>query len=299
MAFVTQPLPPRRRIVRDHAPRYEQIHAEADKLVPRLTTDIVTAFAAARRKVPSGVWEEMMLSGDADNRHVDSIVLDVQTYLQPVIERDLSTALGKAGQITLTMLHQRRQFSMLVGSFDLNDEDALAFVRKYAGQMITGITEDVRASIRALLTQSFSARIDVRATARLLPDLIGLTGRQSSAVAKYYASLIDSGSYGADRAVQLAQDYSGRLLQQRAEVIARTETIRGANEGVNEGFAQAQEQGLLDDSAQKEWIATEDEITCPECDDLDGETVGISEQFSSGDDAPPAHPDCRCAIGLA
>lgn len=75
----------------------------------------------------------------------------------------------------------------------------------------------------------------------------------------------------------------------RARTIAQTESIRS--------FAQ----GRLDVGKEigittKEWDTTFD--PCPECADLDGEQVDINDTFSNGDDAPPAHPNCRCSIQL-
>jgi SPP1 gp7 family putative phage head morphogenesis protein len=81
----------------------------------------------------------------------------------------------------------------------------------------------------------------------------------------------------------------------RAEMIARTESMDAANEGLTQGWDQAVEEGLLTGDEQKTWIAAED--PCPECEEVDGETVPMDEDFSVGDD-PPLHPNCRCTMGL-
>lgn len=81
----------------------------------------------------------------------------------------------------------------------------------------------------------------------------------------------------------------------RAEMIARTESMDAANEGLAQGWSQAVEEGLLTGDEQKTWIAAED--PCPECEEVDGETVPMDEDFSVGDD-PPLHPNCRCTMGL-
>ena len=82
----------------------------------------------------------------------------------------------------------------------------------------------------------------------------------------------------------------------RATLIARTETIAASADGSLAAYDQARDAGFLDGYG-KVWIAELDDRTDAECEGLDGETVGFDESFSSGDDAPPAHPDCRCAIG--
>lgn len=81
----------------------------------------------------------------------------------------------------------------------------------------------------------------------------------------------------------------------RAEMIARTEAMDAANEGLAQGWSQAVDEGLLTGDEQKEWIATPG--CCDECDAVDGEKVPMDEDFSVGDD-PPLHPNCRCTMGL-
>jgi hypothetical protein len=83
----------------------------------------------------------------------------------------------------------------------------------------------------------------------------------------------------------------------RAELIARTESMRAANEGQREAWDQAVEAGLLPDDARKVWIAAGD--PCPECEVLDGEEVDLGEDYpGDGGDGPPLHPNCRCTEGV-
>ena len=77
----------------------------------------------------------------------------------------------------------------------------------------------------------------------------------------------------------------------RAELIARTETLRASNEAALETYRQS---GVVE---KKIWITYIDDRTCEECDGLDGEVVELEKDFEGGYDAPPAHPRCRCAVG--
>jgi hypothetical protein len=77
--------------------------------------------------------------------------------------------------------------------------------------------------------------------------------------------------------------------------------MQAANDGQLDAWDQAQEAGLLTGDEKKEWITTPDDRICPICDDMDGEQVGLDEEFDvDGDslDGPPAHPNCRCTVGL-
>ena len=93
----------------------------------------------------------------------------------------------------------------------------------------------------------------------------------------------------------------------RAEMVARTETIRAANMGTREAYRQAGVERMT-------WLAAEGDA-CPYCDELDGQSVRLDEAFVQegetfqpanadaplhmglGDvEHPPAHPYCRCTI---
>jgi len=86
----------------------------------------------------------------------------------------------------------------------------------------------------------------------------------------------------------------------RADLIARTESMRAANFGQREAWAQAVDAGLLTGDEQRTWIATGDEALCPICEALDGATAGLDGEYPDpGGEGPPAHPRCRCTEGIA
>jgi SPP1 gp7 family putative phage head morphogenesis protein len=75
----------------------------------------------------------------------------------------------------------------------------------------------------------------------------------------------------------------------RAEMIARTESVKSYNTGI-------QTFGESSGAKTKTWQAFDG--ACPICTDLDGEEADINDEFSSGDDSPPSHPNCRCTMYL-
>jgi SPP1 gp7 family putative phage head morphogenesis protein len=78
------------------------------------------------------------------------------------------------------------------------------------------------------------------------------------------------------------------MTRDRSELIARTET------------ADALEQSFMDRSKDlgvtgKEWVVASD--PCDICrENGDAGAIGINEEFPSGDQRPPAHPACVCAL---
>lgn len=91
---------------------------------------------------------------------------------------------------------------------------------------------------------------------------------------------------------ELADEISGAhaFSESRANMIARTE-IRMAQMGGQFGAAKAM------GATHKRWSTSKDDQVSEECmsNEEDG-TIPIGETFSSGDAAPPAHPNCRCVV---
>jgi SPP1 gp7 family putative phage head morphogenesis protein len=79
----------------------------------------------------------------------------------------------------------------------------------------------------------------------------------------------------------------------RASVIAATETTRAYASGE---MAAYQAEGYT----QWTWVAHRDELACPICGKLAGQTVRIGQAFGeyNGESIlqPPVHPNCRCAV---
>lgn len=74
----------------------------------------------------------------------------------------------------------------------------------------------------------------------------------------------------------------------RAERIARTESATSASFASQQAWLQS---GVVDEN---EWMV--DGNPCPICESNDGMVAVIGEAFLSGDDGPPAHPNCECAL---
>lgn len=76
----------------------------------------------------------------------------------------------------------------------------------------------------------------------------------------------------------------------RAYMIAVTETTRAVSAAT---LARYRDSGV----EAKEWATALDERVCPLCNGNQGDgVIPVAAVFSSGDDSPPAHPLCRCAL---
>ena len=77
----------------------------------------------------------------------------------------------------------------------------------------------------------------------------------------------------------------------RAEMIARTEIAKADVAGTMEGYRVS---GVV---TMKRWLTAQDDLVsdeCAACGDIGA--IGIDDTFPGGADAPPNHPNCRCAV---
>lgn len=160
-----------------------------------------------------------------------------------------------------------------------------------AAKLVTAVDNETRANIRNVVTRSIRDGLTPYDTAKMLKGMIGLNVQQGQAVMNYRAGLVEAGTSKAQLDAAVSK-YADAQLSSRAETIARTEIMDSLNEGMVASWQEAQSDGLISKDAEKEWSATDD--ACDDCAELDGETVGLNDDFPDGD--PPAHPRCRCSL---
>jgi SPP1 gp7 family putative phage head morphogenesis protein len=92
---------------------------------------------------------------------------------------------------------------------------------------------------------------------------------------------------------ELAERISESLgfSEARAETISRTELIRASNAAALDAYKAS---GVVDG---KSWLTAGDDLVEEDCEmnEADG-VIPLDDDFSSGDSAPPSHPNCRCAL---
>lgn len=192
---------------------------------------------------------------------------------------------------------QVRQLDIALHLTDVNPE-AVAWAREHAADLVEA-SAAAKARIRQLIVRSIATGIAPDDLAKLIRDVIGLTDRQALAVAGFRERLA---AQGLDRAVVSTRvaRYSEAQRRQRALTIARTELIAAVNGGQQALWRMATHRGVLNAaSIKREWIVTDDERLEEHCEALGAQDpVGLNEPFEDGLMYPPAHPRCRCAVGL-
>ena len=182
---------------------------------------------------------------------------------------------------------------------------AVLWASRHAGQLITGVTEETRRAVRAIIARAIGEGGPPRVIAQDFADIVGLDARSAGAVVNYRRALEDAlaaerppralqARYrlapgrlpaGAPRTIggqidALVEQYRDRLLRRRGENIARTEIQRAAHQGQEivwqETFLRRPD---LRRRARRVWIATEGPRTCALCRALHGQTIGFDSEF--------------------
>ncbi len=230
--------------------------------------------------------------------------------------RSAQTVSTKRKELKMFSLRVTKKRPDPLGKMDFNllFPEAERWANEHGAKLIQDISKATRAAIAEVISESFSVGWPADQSARMIRSMIGLTEQQAQAVINLGDRMRESPGekiYAGNKAIRVPedvdeelitermQDYADDLLYDRADRIARTETIDAANEGQEQLWDQAVESGLLDDTVMREWIITPDDRLCDECAELEGELAPLRGEFAPGVDGPPLHPDCRCAQGIS
>ena len=194
----------------------------------------------------------------------------------------------------------------------MNLEDEVAITIDFASPILTDLYDkESRAAAEALGITAFDILANP-AVKRALDHAISLMAESYTATTlELLKSKLDEGiSQGASiseltNLVSQIYEYSDDA---RAEMVARTEAFRIANDSTKQTW---KESGIV---KSMRWYTAEDERVCPLCGPLDGKVVSIDQNFFDKGDtvqgsdgstlevsydhvgAPPLHPDCRCYV---
>ena len=169
------------------------------------------------------------------------------------------------------------------GSFDVVNVHAVAMADKICAKLVKEVTDNTKEGIAAAIKQGIVEGKAMPQVAKDIKEIVGLTGKQVTAVHNYKKHLIKTKPYlSVSQVEKKVGAYQRKLHKYRANLIARTETARAQSEGTLEGFRQSGVEVVKFLTAAG---------CCPICADLNGREFTIDE--ASG--MIPVHPGCRCA----
>jgi len=258
-------------------PEWKLLHRVADSKLNKTKKAFLMAVAATQAEVVVSRMAEALENNDL-----------------AAVEKEIVDEVGKA---TARRLGEKLKAEL---RFDLLNPRAVEFINQHTGELITQITEESRKAIRSIIRQAFEEGGHPYEQAKKIIQHIGLTERQSRAVENFRRRQLEARVSKAE-ADKRAEAYAKRLLRDRAENIARTETLTASNAGQHLAWLDAKDKGLLPANFMKEYVTTPDDRRCPQCLEIDGQRKPIDVPFDTPFGPkmyPPIHVACRCCAGL-
>jgi len=265
----------------------------ADLFEPKLRRAFIVAISETQSNIVQSEVEAALAANDVtaaiESIPWDSLSEDLVNSFESVIFKIVSKSADAAAGFAPPELGI---------SFDLTNPKAIQWAKQYSADLVTRMTDESRAAINSIIVEGFGNGTQVKVMSRQIQEWIGLTERDAKALVKYEEELRSQG-LSEEQILKKTAAYYDKKIKLRAQNISRTETIRASNMGQQILWEDAAKEGLIDSAKIKRiWIATDDDLTDDECLDLDGTQVGLYENFPGDIFTPPAHPSCRCAIGL-
>jgi len=309
------------------AEHIRQVQALLDKAEPDLAKGFIEAMQRLRDDLTLKQIAELVQAGN---------IQGALTLLGPV---QVGAALGGMLNATLATYYAAGDMASRESPvsvwFNHANPTAAANWSRYQQQRVQQITEEVAQTINQVMRRSLSQGIGPMDTARQIKDTLGLTASQEQAVFNYRTALQNRLSNALDRKLRdrrfdatvrraiendkglnadqidkMVTRYRERMVQARAQTIARTESTRAVNAG-QQAYIETAVQDKVADMSQvrRFWVPTRDERTRDAhrmIPTMNPDGVGLNEPFRSPD-GPIMYPgdpsasagntiNCRCAL---
>lgn len=265
----------------------------ADQSEPRVRQQVERALRQLQQMVNVTALEQILKSRDYFS--MSQLASQLPSRMLPALST-LRRLYTKAASEEVAKLRR----SGIRMNLQMTDPYMIEAARRNAATLLANVSTETQKAVRSIIARSFEEGLRPRDAAKMIRSVVGLTDRQARSVFEYRSRLIADG-YTDVQATAAAEKMADRLLTYRAKTIARTETIAAATAGQLASWRAAQQRGLISTSARKVWITTADDRLCRHCLAMDGQEALLYSTFESGSgplDAPPLHPNCRCAIGI-
>jgi len=219
-----------------------------DQTWPGVRSEFVAAMRQARAGVDMKALEAAIARGD-----VDAAFRALRFDAADLFKTDtaITAAMTAGGSYQMgAFQHATRRApiaSRVVQSFGGRNERAERIALELGSKLVTEVVDDTRVMIAQTIRAGLEAGAGPRRTAldiggrvvngKRQGGLVGLDSRRAGWVQNYRAKLLAEGR-PQSQIDRMAQRYSNKLLRQRGETIARTETLKALNAGRQEALDQ-------------------------------------------------------------
>lgn len=266
---------------------WRQIVAYSTGLNPYMVRTLTNVVRTVSEGTP---WERMVSEWTKD-RSRSPVALFFGNNFSRMFEREM---FGVFRAISLRGARSAAQHvGVPVDEFANNEWVASRTARFARSQW--GITER---SLRYILNLTDEQGLTPRVAGERVRQTWYLPPRHVQAVENYRSGLQQQ-DRTARSVNELTRKYADRLVRSRNRMIAETEGMGLFNDAREQFWMNAVLKGEMPLGSVKMWVTAQDELVCPHCSPLDGETAEFGKSFESSDRgilSPPLHPNCRCLL---
>ena len=273
----------------------QRLRQYLDKDQPQLVQYVARLWKNQQQAITYAELRRALISGKIDKVTLKAWMQDYSKFIVTTMLPSWQTAMVEASQ-QITETHEGFVIN-------LTAPNVKAWTTEHAGEFITDITVQQKKAINALIQRASTIQdMGVDQLARAIRPTIGLYPGQAIANMNYMLNVkrtlqetnptMRTGT-AEKRAIEAAAKYAEKQQRYRAEMIARTELASAYNNGEQLAIEQAVEQKIMK-PCTKTSVSAGDSRVCFICQNLDGETIGMDEEFLPGKKSPPYHPHCRC-----
>lgn len=253
-----------------------------DKYQPKIRDAVLATWTELRKSVTYAELENTLITEGVNGmmKYLDNLEPTLRAMLMP----DLQDAMSESGRLVVEILPSGTiTVPGYVPSVQFTNPYAVQAVRDYSFNMIRGISVETRAAVRDSITTAVSQGRPPAAVARDFKQTIGLTVEQEKSVQNYrkYLETLNSDALQResrdkrfDRTVEAAIKNDKPLTKanidkmvaafrrkreaQRAQTIARTESMSALDLGQDMALNQTSEDGALAPDLISNWNVARD-----------------------------------------
>lgn len=296
--------------------QWRSTHAAADSAQPAVAVTFIDGVNRVASEVTPELVAKLVEIGALD-RIVDHSIdwQFMELLLQKGIKPDIIAAIKASADSASLQTAETIKAALGVTpdlTFNATSPRLIRWINNNTAEMVRGVTAESREAIKTVIGRSINDDLSPQEAFGAIRRTIGLTQQMATAAQNIYDNGINEG-LDHDEAALEADTYAQRALGIRANNIARTETMAAANQGQNEGWDQAADQGYFNpNDAEVEWVTTPDDRLCPTCAAMDGvrrpfdgmwhvtiyDAKGRARGAVDIDNPSMVHPLCRCTHKL-
>jgi hypothetical protein len=242
------------------------------------------------RKLLDDIASGRLAFGDPVDVVLNRVTIDT-SRLDEISRKALGSAARLSGRVV----------SGIQPQFNVTNPTVVSLARQMSIQLSTNISAGAKDSIRKIITEALEGNITSAEAARKIRRHVGLLPSHAEAVDRYLNKMLADG-VKKSVAQKRADEYAKRLLNSRANTIARTEIANAIGRGQVQMWRQMRDDGYIPPSTKMVWVTASDEKVCDICGPMNGAEADIygTWDFGAGPVEYPqaAHPNCRCTSVL-